>query len=269
MQLLVLGHITRDYIAGEERLGGAASYATRVASCGSSTAVTHAPWVHRCSPLLRDSDSKLHRVDSVPTTFELVYGPSGRTIRLLERAPTLQLQDIPALSRGSCGLSCPRHGRVPTHFIGRLQLHKWLACRASSGGRTRWARCSSPFDIEGMPAGLTAAVFSDEDHPDADELAASLSTRIRYVVLTRGAAGLTLFRDGSPQNFQLCGSTPPTRWRWGYIGAALTAGLIHGLPIHEALERAIVAASLVVQGPELGELAAQGGASLCSWSLQG
>ena len=31
-QLLVLGHITLDYIAGEERLGGAAAYASRVAA---------------------------------------------------------------------------------------------------------------------------------------------------------------------------------------------------------------------------------------------
>ena len=266
MQLLVLGHITRDHIAGEERLGGAASYASRVASClGLSTGlVTYAPLD---SPLLKSlellPDCDLHSVAcEVPTTFELVYGPSGRTIRLLERAPSLSLSDIPErFLEAPAVYLAPVIGECPLAFISSLRapikvagLQGWLR-QAQTDGQI----IPSDFALESMPAGLTAAVFSDEDHPDADALAKGLSDRIRYVILTRGADGLTIFEDGLTRHLPALPveATDPTG-AGDTLAAALTAGLIHGLPINEALERAIVAASLVVQGPELGKLESQG-----------
>ena len=266
MQLLVLGHITRDYIAGQERLGGAASYATRVASClGLSTGlVTYAPLGSPLLPRLEElSDCQLHRLNSdVPTTFELVYEPEGRTIRLLERAPTLSLDDIPAhFLNAPAAYLAPVMNECPLDFITGLPspikvagLQGWLR-RAQPDGRV----VPKPFDTDSMPSGLTAVVFSDEDHPDAEALARGLSARIPYVVLTRGADGLTLFQDTGVRHLPALPveATDPTG-AGDTLAAALTAGLVHGLPINEALERAIVAASLVVQGPELGQLATQG-----------
>src|SRR4051794_35906379 len=90
--LLVLGHVTRDEIAGEVRLGGAAAFAARAAvALGLETAlVTVAP---PTSPLLRELFAlprlALHVAPSETiTTFALDYrGPRRRLVQSATARP--------------------------------------------------------------------------------------------------------------------------------------------------------------------------------------
>ena len=78
------------------------------------------------------------------------------------------------------------------------------------------------------------------------------------MVLTRGSEGLTLFTGDSQTDFPALPveAVDPTG-AGDTLGTVLTSSLLAGLTIESALERAIMAASLVVQGPELGKLEAQ------------
>ena len=99
VDLLVVGHVTRDEIAGSVRLGGAASYAARAAAClGYDTAlVTVAPPDDPLlEPLRRAPRLSLHCVPSeVMTTFALAYAAGQRQLWLRRRARPLVLDDIP------------------------------------------------------------------------------------------------------------------------------------------------------------------------------
>ena len=267
IELMVLGHITRDHIAGQERLGGAAAYASRVAAClGLQTGlVTYAPADSGLlEPLRALPELDLEHIPcDVPTTFELVYEAAGRSIKLLERAPELQLSDIPErFLEARAAYFAPVIGECP------LELVTTLPSPIKVAGLQGWLRRAEPdgqivpitdFQIESIPTELTAAVFSEEDHPDADELARQLSHRIQYVVLTRGEAGLTLYQRSFTTDLpaQAVEATDPTG-AGDTLAAVLTTSLVRGLSIDAALERAISAAALVVQGPELGELESHG-----------
>ena len=80
----MVGHVTRDEIAGGVRLGGAASYAARAAAClGHETAlVTVAPPDDPLlDPLRRTPHLNLHCVPSeVMTTFALAYAAGQRQL---------------------------------------------------------------------------------------------------------------------------------------------------------------------------------------------
>ena len=100
MDLLVVGHVTRDEVDGGVRLGGAASYAALAAAClGYETAlVTVAPPDEPLlEPLRRAPRLHLHCVPSdVMTTFALEYAGGQRRLWLRRRARALMLDDIPA-----------------------------------------------------------------------------------------------------------------------------------------------------------------------------
>ena len=85
-ELLIIGHVTRDYIRGDTRLGGSASFAARVAATlGLRTAlVTAAPAdFDLMEPLRSLPNLSIHVAPtSDVTTFELDYsGPRRRVIR--------------------------------------------------------------------------------------------------------------------------------------------------------------------------------------------
>ena len=272
-QLLVLGHITLDHISGEQRLGGAAAYASRVAaSMGVQTGlVTFAPADFELLDSLEGLPGLQIKAlaSEVPTTFELVYGPSGRTIRLLDRAPTLTFTDIPAHFLGAqAAYIAPVIGECP------IDLIETLSCPIKVAGLQGWLRYADSagmvqphldFSADDVPRGLTAVVFSEEDHPLADVLARELTQKVAYVVLTRGSEGLTLFTGDSQTDFPALEveALDPTG-AGDTLGTVLTCSLLAGFTIESALDRAIMAASLVVQGPELGKLEPQS----LSWDVQ-
>ncbi len=195
----MVGHVTRDEIAGGVRLGGAASYAARAAAClGYETAlVTVAPPDDPLlEPLRRVPRLSLHCVPSeVMTTFALAYAAGQRQLWLRRRARALVLEDVPpAWRRPRVAYVGPVAGECDTPFargLGALFLgagiQGWLR-RAGEDGRiepallpdTLEARTPPPFDV---------AIVSEEDHPDAERAARRLA---RTAAITRGARGARL-----------------------------------------------------------------------------
>src|SRR5437868_3081614 len=107
MDLLVLGHVTRDEIGGEVRLGGAASYAALAgARLGfPTTLVTLAPPDDPLlAPLRAQPGLALHCVASpVMTTFALSYQGGRRRLALRQAARALTPGDLPARWRRDGG----------------------------------------------------------------------------------------------------------------------------------------------------------------------
>src|SRR6185436_15807256 len=168
MDLLVVGHVTRDEVDGGVRLGGAGSYAALAAAClGYETAlVTVAPPDDPLlEPLRRTPRLSLHCVPSdVMTTFGLDYAGEQRRLWLRRRARALTLDDIPA------GWRRPRiayvgavAGECDTAFVKGLSasfvgagLQGWLR-RTDDDGRVQPARLKEAPVVQDPPA-LNVAV---------------------------------------------------------------------------------------------------------------
>ena len=110
------------------------------------------------------------------------------------------------------------------------------------------------------PPGLPlAVVFSELDHPDADNLASRFAAAADVVALTRGARGATVFCGGETVQIE-----PAPAVEADPTGAGDVFGLTLGLRLRagDHPERAGMCAAetaaRVVEGPGLGRLAAHG-----------
>ncbi len=262
--LLVLGHVTCDDFGGELRLGGAAGYAARAAALlGIETAlVTVAPVGSPLrAPLAQTSGLALHVSPSdVMTTFALDYSGPRRRLVLRRGARPLTLADVPQAWRsprvvyaGSVFGECERalvQAFAGAYVIAALQ--GWLRRRAPDGS------IEPGLLPEAMapPSAVRSAVLSEEDHPEAEAIAARFAAGGACVALTRGARGATvLHRDerieipAAPAD-----EVDPT-------GAGDVFGLVFGLALAaghaapEAGRRAALAAARLVEGAGLGRLA--------------
>lgn len=260
--LLVVGHVTRDEIAGELRLGGAVSYAAQAAvRLGVDTAlVTVAPLGDPLlEPLRRLPGLRLRCVASeVMTTFAVAYAGTRRTLVLKRRAASLAPADIPEAWRrapvayvGPVTGECDRAlvSSLGAGFVG-VGLQGWLR-RAGPDGEIEPALLSEALD----PPRVQLAVVSEEDHPDVDGVATRFATAGAIVAITRGARGATLIAPSGRLEI------PPVPARevdptgaGDVFGVVLTLHLAAGSPPAEAARAAAAAAARVVEGPGLGRL---------------
>jgi sugar/nucleoside kinase (ribokinase family) len=108
------------------------------------------------------------------------------------------------------------------------------------------------------PRNLRAAVFSEEDHPEAEFLAEQLARRGLTVALTRGRRGSTVC-EGT-QRWEIpaapANEVDPTG-AGDVFGIALTLALSRGASAPDAARAAAAIAARVVEGPELGKLSAE------------
>jgi 1D-myo-inositol 3-kinase len=265
-ELLVVGHVTRDYIRGETRLGGAASFSARVAATlGIQTAlVTAAPAdFSLMAPLRTLPRLAIHVVPSPDvTTFELDYSGPRRRVILRSVARPIQAGDVPAEWRdipvayvapvaGECDRALVEGLRSKLICVG---LQGWLRRPGADGTvePTVAPEASDP------PRGLRAAVFSEEDHPEAEFLAEQLARRGLTVALTRGRRGSTM-SEGT-QRWEIpaapANEVDPTG-AGDVFGIALTLALARGASAPDAARAAAAIAARVVEGPELGKLTAE------------
>jgi sugar/nucleoside kinase (ribokinase family) len=264
-ELLVVGHVTRDFIRGETRLGGAASFSSRVAATlGIQTAlVTAAPaGFSLMAPLRALSRLSIHVVPSPEvTTFELDYsGPRRRVIQRAVARP-IHAEDIP-----------PEWRNIPVAYVAPVAsecdraLVEGLGSRLICAGLQGWLRRPGPdgaveptiaSEASNPPRGLGVAVFSEEDHPEAGFLAEQLARQGLIVALTRGRRGSTV-RQGT-QGWEIpaapANEVDPTG-AGDVFGIALTLALARGASALEAATAAASIAARVVEGPELGNLSA-------------
>ena len=262
-ELLVLGHVTRDIVGDQVRLGGAASYACRAAATFAvpTGLVTVAPADDvLLRPLRAIAGVVIHRIDAPEaTTFELTYAGAARRIRLRARAPDLRPGDIPQPWRdapvayvgpviGECDRALVAGLRGRTIVVG---IQGWL--RRSCGDGTLQPTVLDA--AQRLPSGLAAVVLSELDHPDAEALAARLVRRCPVVAVTRGAAGVTLYTPAEVRHVAAAPAREVEPTGAGDVfGVVLALALNAGISLMEAATVACGAAARVVEGPDLGTL---------------
>lgn len=261
-QLLVLGHVTRDEVGGELRLGGAVSYAALAAvRLGVETAlVTVAPPDNPLlEPLRRLPGLRLHCVPSaVMTTFALAYAGGRRSLVLRRRAAALGASDIPDSWRrapiayvGPVAGECDRAliAALGARFIG-TGLQGWLR-QAGPDGQIRPALLSEARD----PPPVQLAIASEEDHPDIEDVAARFAATGATVAITRGARGATLIAsDGRIEVPAAPAHEIDPTGAGDVFGVVLTFRLAAGASLSDAAGAAAEAAARVVEGHGLGRL---------------
>lgn len=264
-ELLVVGHVTRDFIRGETRLGGAASFSSRVAATlGIETAlVTAAPAdFSLMAPLRALPRLSIHVVPSPEvTTFELDYsGPRRRVIQRAVARP-IRAEDVP-----------PEWRNIPVAYVAPVAgecdraLVDGLGSRLICAGLQGWLRRPGPdgaveptihSEASSPPRGLSVAVFSEEDHPEAGFLAEQLARHGLTVALTRGRRGSTVRQGTQVWEIPAAPATEVDPTGAGDVfGIAITLALARGASAPEAATAAAAIAARVVEGPELGNLSA-------------
>lgn len=265
--LMIAGHVTRDEIGGEIRLGGAASFAARAASAlGLRAAViTAAPpgW----PPLAELQALPGLTIEAVAspavTTFALDYSGPRRRLFLRDVARPLAAADVPASFRdATVAYVGPVAGECDGAFVASLGAQPFV-CLGLQG----WLRRRGPdnevlpdegSDLARPPVNLRLASLSEEDHPRADGVASALASTGCAVAVTRGSRGATLLVGGAALAISAVPTIEVDPTGAGDVFALVLAwGLARGLTPTEAGHQAAVAAARVVEGPGIGRLGAR------------
>ena len=255
--LAVLGNVTHDVIEGSDRLCGAVSYVSLAATRLGMTAslVTAAPAdFDLMEPLRRVPGLAVEQQPAdAATSFTLDYSGPVRRVRLLERGSMI----VRPVSSAPFVFLGPVMGEVPIEALGWFPgsrivvgLQGWMRATDAEG----YVTAAEPPPPEVLAA-ATAVVFSEHDHPRADELARALATRVPIVVVTRAAQGATLFDGGKPLHVPAAAAIEREPTGAGDVfGAALTVALWRGASPVDAATQAAYAAARAVEGPGLGNL---------------
>jgi sugar/nucleoside kinase (ribokinase family) len=261
VELLLVGHITRDEVEGGVRLGGAASYAAlAAATLGVETALVTAapPDDPLLEPLRRTPGLHLRCVPSdVITTFALDYAGGTRRLWLRGRARPLAIDDVPAeWRRPRVAYVGPVAGECDGALIAALGasfvgagLQGWLR-RVRDDGLVGPAPLGEP-----LPP-LDVAILSELDHPDAEAIARARVGAGGTAAITRGARGATLIRGDERAEIPPAPAREADPTGAGDVfGVVLTLRLARRESLAVAGAAAAAAAARVVEGPGLGTLA--------------
>jgi sugar/nucleoside kinase (ribokinase family) len=259
VDLLVVGHVTRDEMADGAHLGGAATYAALAAArFGYRTAlVTVAPPDEPLlAPLREVNGLTVHCAPGdVMTTFALDYAREPRVLTMRQRARPLTVADVPAawlrppvayvgVVAGECDAAFV--GALNARFVG-AGLQGWLR-RAGAGGRVESANL-------GESPRLDVAVVSEADHPRVDDIAGQFAAAGATVAITRGARGATLVTASGRHAVAAAPAREVDPTGAGDVfGVVLTLQLAAGTRPADAARAAAEAAARVVEGPLLGSL---------------
>ena len=202
---LAVGHVSRDLTPAGTRLGGSVAYAALTAKAlGLRPGVVTAHDA-RCN---LGALAELPQV-SVPseetTTFELQETAAGRRLRLLARAAELAYAHVPpAWRRADIVHIAPIAGETPpemiAEFSGRfvgVTPQGWLRGWDDNGVvQPVW----KPHLAEAL-AKADAVVLSIEDLGGDESRVAALAAKLPVLVVTRGAAGASLYWRGEVRHF--------------------------------------------------------------------
>lgn len=259
---LVLGHITRDLLPGGEAPGGTARYAAAaVARLGLRAAILTSGDTGLLPP--QPSGVALAASPSPSlTTFANHYGPAGRRQLLHAVGTPISLAALPAPWR-----------EVPVVHLAPVAAELDLAdaldtfphalVGATPQGWMRTWQAPLPAEVRPIPwrpapdllRRLGLIVFSIEDVAGDERVAATYAAVCPLVVVTRGAAGATLYRDGEPYHVAACPAQELDPTGAGDVFACAMLARLHetGDPL-AAAAFASAAAALSVAGPDLGML---------------
>ena len=205
LDYLVIGHVTCDLVQGTSTIGGTVSYAAR-------TAVALGCRVGVVTSASADLDLEqvfaqalVARLDATnTTTFRNIYTGSSREQVLHSIARPLSREAVPpdwqaaVVHLGPVARECDASllGLFGDAFVG-VTPQGWMR-QWDQGGRVR----TSPWeDADAVLARADAVVLSEDDIAGDEPLAATYASKARLLVVTRGAAGCTVYSDGVSRDF--------------------------------------------------------------------
>lgn len=249
---LAIGHVSRDLTPAGTRLGGSVAYAALTAKAlGLRPGVVTAHDA-RCN---LGALAELPRV-SVPseetTTFELQETAEGRHLRLLARAALLEPTHVPvAWRRPDIVHIAPIAGEMSlemmAEFSGRfvgVTPQGWLRTWGEDGVvKPVW----KPEIVDALTK-ADAVVLSIEDLGGDESHLAELTASVPVLVVTRGAAGASLYWRGEARHFPAPAVRVDDATGAGDIfAAAFFIRLYHSGDPREAARFAVALASASVQ----------------------
>lgn len=205
LDYLVIGHVTRDLVDGTFAIGGTASYAARTVralGCRIGVVTSASPDLDLSEVL--DGAIVARFPAAMTTTFENIYTADGRRQVLHGVAEMLVPEMVPTCWKaaivhlGPVARECApalvdAFGDV---FVG-LTPQGWMR-RWDHDGRVT---CCQWDDAEPLLARADAVVLSEEDVRKDEAQVAWYADRTRLLVVTRGAAGCTVYVDGRGHHF--------------------------------------------------------------------
>jgi 1D-myo-inositol 3-kinase len=205
--LVVVGHVTVDRIAGAERPGGAGYYVAMAATrLGLRVGLVTSFAADFAVGQLPAGVEVVTAPSALTTTFEVTQGPAGRALRLVSRAADLEEAHLPpAWRRAPLALLCPVANEVDPALAaafpeGALALvpQGWMRKRGPEGIIE-----PEPWDEpEALLVHAQWLVMSEEDTAPFPEAAREWVDRVPLAAVTRGRHGATLFVNGEPYHVQ-------------------------------------------------------------------
>lgn len=203
---LVIGHITVDLTTSGPVLGGSAAYAALTArAMGLRVGVV----------TVRGNELPLDVLAGIPvvavesehsTTFENVYGPSGRTQYLRHAAPKVDFASVPEVWRSARIIHLAPVAQevepvLPPDFrpaLLGLTPQGWFRAWDADGrvSPCAWPQAEAAFSRAG------AGVLSVEDVANDEEALEHLAHAARILAVTEAAAGVRLFWHGDARRFR-------------------------------------------------------------------
>lgn len=261
---LAIGHLTRDLLPdGSSSPGGTARYAALTAAQLGLRAAILSAGAPDLALSLPASVALSLTASATTTTFANRYDCAGRRQWLHALAAPVSLAATPPTWR-----QAPIIHLAP--LVAELDLAAtldWLAPGALVGltpqGYMRAWDAPLPAPVRpsiwrpapALLRRLSLIVLSIEDVGGDEALIAGYATHCPLVVLTRGAAGATLYRNGQPEQvapFAACERDPTGAG--DVFAAAMLVGLYESGDPQQAAVFASAAAARAVEGPGLGRL---------------
>ena len=248
IDLLSIGHVTRDRLASGFTTGGTVTYGARTArALGRVPAI-----VTSVGPDLMGSlpDVNTHAVAAVSSTaLRNDYGPSGRTQHVEGVAAPLTPSDVPTEWRDARSVLL---GPLVSEVSDGLALHfpNTLVVASLQGWLRRWdsAGLVLPRSWPGLAVlpYVDAAVVSEDDIAD-DEQVSQWAELVPILVVTEGARGARLHAEGCWQAVPVFPAQEVDPTGAGDVyAAALALGLLEtGDPVESATFASCVASFVV------------------------
>jgi sugar/nucleoside kinase (ribokinase family) len=207
---VLIGHMTADLTPEGRKLGGTVSFAARVGKAfGLNVGVLTSSAAGE--PLLSHLEPYASELVSLPaestSTFENIYGPTGRIQYIRGVASKIRAEHVPAAWFDAplvhlAPLTDEVDPQIARHFKNStvlLTLQGWLR-RWDSDGRVHFKRWHDPEVLKS----IDIVVFSEEDIVEAPDLEQEFARTTRHLFVTRAERGGTYYRNGEPISY----STP-------------------------------------------------------------
>ena len=202
---LAIGHVTCDLVRGISTIGGTVSYAARTATAlGCRVGVVTSASADLDLEQVFTQAVVARLPAATTTTFQNFYTANGREQVLHSIARPLFREAVPpdwqaaVVHLGPVARECDPSltGAFGEAFVG-VTPQGWMR-QWDQRGRVRTSRW---IEADAVLARADAVVLSEDDIAGNAALAATYAAKTKVLVVTRGAAGCTVYSDGVSRDF--------------------------------------------------------------------